>query len=94
MRIVDKTKKVTDAQLFSVREATYVDNYKIRVKFTNGKTRTIDCGNFLKKQTHPSLKKYLNISQFKIFRIQNGNINWNNYEMIFPVEALYKEKVD
>ena len=67
---------------------------KIKLGFSNGKSKIVDCKYFLRENAHPSLKKYLKISEFKKFKVLNGNLNWNNYEMMFPIEQLYKGKVD
>ena len=37
--------------------------------------------------------KYREVEQFKQFSIVNGNLNWNDYEMIFPVASLYGETI-
>ena len=42
---------------------------------------------------HPSIRKYLDEARFKLFDIIDGNLNWNDYDMIFPVEDLYEGKI-
>ena len=39
------------------------------------------------------IRKYLKEANFRNFKIRHGNINWNDYELIFPVDDLYKGKI-
>ena len=75
-----------------VTTAKYLDDYKIQLTFSDGKTNVI---NFL-----PALKKipqcchFLDITAFKKFKIDGGNIVWGkNWDMIFTLESLYKNKL-
>jgi hypothetical protein len=42
---------------------------------------------------YATCKKYLDITLFKKFKVDSGNIVWgNNWEMIFKIEDLYENK--
>jgi hypothetical protein len=45
------------------------------------------------KALHPGIRKYQEELLFKQFKIVDGNLNWNDYEMIFPLEDIYKGKI-
>lgn len=62
--------------------AKYVGDYAIRIRFSNKTEKLVDFKPFLTKSLHPSTKKYLNEDAFKRFEIIDGNLNWNDYEMI------------
>jgi hypothetical protein len=53
----------------------------------------VDFKTFLEKSSHPSIKKYLDEDKFKQFKVIEGNLNWNDYELIFPVADLYNGKI-
>ena len=74
--------------------AKYLGDYAIRIYFQDGTERLIDFKPFLTKSLHPSVRKYLDENKFKNFEIKEGNLNWNDYEMIFPVWDLYNGKID
>ena len=95
MIIIDKTHPVPKSELFSVVRAEPVDKLRLRIYFSNGRKRTVDFAPFLLHypNLHPSFKKYQNPERFKKFKIVSGNLNWNNYEMIFPLEELYEGKI-
>ena len=90
---VDYTNNTEEINL-KIVAAKYLDDYALRVHFNDGNEKLIDFKSFLKKALHPSLKKYLNESKFKEFKIIDGNLNWNDHEMIFPIWDLYTGKID
>ena len=73
-----------------VSSANYIGDYAIRISFNDGNEKLVDFKPFLTKSFHPSISKYLNESLFKQFEISNGNLNWNDYDLIFPIHDLYE----
>jgi len=47
----------------------------------------------LESSLHPSIRKYLDEDKFKTYQIVDGNLNWNDYDLIFPLEDLYQGKL-
>ncbi len=76
--------------VIEVNKADYIENYKIRFEFSDGRIQTIDFSNFLKSAKNPMTKKYLDKKEFKNFKIEFGDIVWNNYEMCFPIWDLHE----
>jgi len=72
-----------------VRSAIYIGDFAIRVLFSDGYNKLVDFKPFLENSLHPSIRKYLNEIKFKDYQIVDGNLNWNNYDLIFPIEDLY-----
>jgi len=73
-----------------VTGAIYLHAYKVKITFSDGTSRVIDFGPFLKENPHPQWDKYNNIKHFKKFKIENGNLVWGrNWDLIFPVYGLY-----
>ena len=83
-----------DAEYFSIANAEYLKDFAIRIYFTDGITRDVDFRMFLESSRHSGIRKYLNISNFKSFKLVNGNLNWNNFDMIFPLDDLHKGKIN
>lgn len=81
-------------EVLKVKQANYLSDYAIRITFNNGVEKLIDFKPFLSKSFHPSIKKYLNEQLFSNFAITDGNINWNDYELIFPISDLYNGKIE
>lgn len=79
--------------LIEIKSANYIGDFAIRLLFSDGIMRLVDFKPFLENSLHPSIQKYLDETQFKLFDIIDGNLNWNNYDLIFPLEDLYLGKV-
>lgn len=78
---------------YGIVKANLISDYKIEVTFSDGKTKTIDFEPFLSKCQHPLIRKYLNPNTFKQFKIVHGNLNWNDFDMIFPLSDLRKGEI-
>jgi hypothetical protein len=73
-----------------VTGATYIQAYKVKIKFSDNTSRVIDFEPFLKGNPHPQWDKYKNVDNFKKFKIENGNLVWGrNWDLIFPISGLY-----
>lgn len=70
-----------------------MSDYAIRIKFSDGHEKLVDFKPFLIKSLHPSIKKYLDENLFSNFSLTNGNLNWNDYDLIFPISDLYSGKI-
>ena len=79
--------------VISITSAEYVQDYKIKLSFSDGIERTIDFSEFLKNAKNPMTIKYRNEQLFKNFTIEYGDIIWNDYEMCFPVWNLHEGKI-
>lgn len=76
-----------------IESATYLSDFAIRIKFNDGKEKLVDFKPFLLKSFHPSIKKYLDEQKFAKFLLIDGNLNWNDYDLIFPILDLYNGKI-
>jgi hypothetical protein len=73
-----------------VKSASYIGDFAIRIIFSDGYSKLVDFKPFLESSLHPSIRKYLDEAKFKDFKIVDGNLNWNDYDLIFPVDDLYR----
>lgn len=81
------------SERLKIESATYLSDYVIRIKFNDGEEKLVDFKPFLSKSLHPSVKKYLDEDQFANFTLIDGNLNWNDYDLIFPISDLYRGKI-
>ncbi|MEI7727363.1 MAG: DUF2442 domain-containing protein [Bacteroidota bacterium] len=79
--------------LIEVKSALYIGDYAIRINFNDGESKLVDFKQFLEKSLHPSIRSYLDESKFRNYQIVDGNLNWNDYDLIFPIEDLYQGKI-
>ena len=92
MKIIEEYNDFQIEQI-EVKNAKYIGDFAIRIYFSDGTNKLVDFKTFLEKSLHPSIRKYLDESKFKAFQLIDGNLNWNDYDMIFPVEDLYEGKI-
>jgi len=81
------------ADIIEIKSAQYIDDFAIRILFSDGFSRLVDFKSFLESSLHPSIRKYLDEDKFKTFEIVDGNLNWNDSDLIFPLEDLYQGKL-
>jgi len=89
---IDYTEK--EKQNLKITTAVYIGNYTIRINFNDGTEKLVNFKQFLSKSLHPSIRKYLDDAYFSNYEIVNGNLNWNDYDMIFPIWDLYRGRID
>jgi hypothetical protein len=94
MKIARDLNKAVDIQPIEVTSATHIDDFVIGIFFNDGTERLIDFKPFLFKSLHPSISKYKNETLFKQFQIIDGNLNWNDFDLIFPIDNLHKGIID
>lgn len=77
----------------SICSAKNLGNYHVLIEFNDGVEKFVDFSKFLSKSQHQSIKKYLDETLFDTFKIIDGHLNWNDYDMIFPIADLYEGKI-
>ena len=92
MKIVEEYNRDFSA-LIEIKSAVYIGDYAIRIIFNDGVNKLVDFKSFLETSYHPSIRKYLVENKFKEFELIDGNLNWNDYDLIFPIYDLYQGKV-
>jgi hypothetical protein len=75
-----------------IESARYVENYKLELKFDDGKINVVDFENFILKSGHPEIKKYQDKNLFKNFNLTYGELEWGDYDLVFPIADLYEKK--
>ncbi|WP_051719064.1 DUF2442 domain-containing protein [Hymenobacter sp. IS2118] len=93
MRITETAVAEVPAETMVVVAAELVGPHTLALMFSNGTRQTVDFGPFLRRAAHPAIKAYLNEARFGEFEIVNGNVNWNDYDLIFPVADLYAGEI-
>ena len=74
-------------------DANFIGDFGIRLTFNDGHQKLVDFKPFPERSKHPPSKKYLDETIFKEFRINNGNLDWNDFELCFPIDDLYNNSI-
>ncbi len=75
----------------TINSAEYIDGYKIKITFSDGKVNIFDYESIVMNDHEESIP-YRDIKKFKKFNIINENtdIAWGeNWDMILPIHTLY-----
>ncbi|MEO6184358.1 MAG: hypothetical protein ABIP71_14875, partial [Verrucomicrobiota bacterium] len=83
--IVIEQKKMRMPKVVQIDAARCVAPYKLSLRFDDGHQSSVDFGPFLKNSDHPSIRAYLDLKQFKNFIIENGILQWNDFDLVFPM---------
>jgi hypothetical protein len=83
----------SEVRPLKITAAKHLGDYAVRILFDDGVERLVDFKPFLTSSVHPSVRKYLDEYLFSKFQIIDGNLNWNDYDLIFPIWDLYNGRV-
>lgn len=76
-----------------VTKIQYLGKYKLGISFNDNKKQIVDFYPFLSNSLNPLIKKYIDTNEFKKFKISDGDLEWNDYDLCFPVADLYENKI-
>lgn len=79
-------------QFVAIEQAQYDGEYKIRLVFNDEKIQVIDFHNFIVSSYNPNILKYKDLELFQQFSITDGDLEWNDYDLCFPIADLYENK--
>jgi hypothetical protein len=91
---VDYKDQRSDSDQLRIESAQYLSDFAIKLKFNDGKDRVVNFKSFLFSAIHPAIAKYRDEDRFSKFELIDGNLNWNDYDLIFPIGDLYEGVVD
>lgn len=74
----------------AITHVEHIKAYQLLIEFNNGKQQRINFEHFLINHHHPDIQKYCDIELFKSYSITNGDLEWNDYELCFPISDLYE----
>lgn len=75
--------------IISITKATYISDYILKITFSDGKHQDVDFYPFLNSSKHPENKKYLDKDIFKSFIVEDGELMWGDFDLLFPIWDLY-----
>ncbi len=83
----------SSGNFLKILKAEYMGGYVLKLFFSEGCERTIDFSSFLENSSHPEIKKYLSIKRFKSYKLENDDLMWGDFDLIFPINDLYAGKI-
>ena len=83
---------IHEGQAINIEQAEVCGPYRLKLHFSDGHIQVIDLEDFLFSSSNPQIQKYQSADQFAAFEITEGELQWNDYDLCFPMEDLYENK--
>ena len=83
---------ILSEQVITIKRAKHLGAYKVELLFNDDKKSVIDFYPFLSSSLNPLINKYLDPKKFSHFNIDDGDLEWNDYDLCFPIADLYENK--
>lgn len=77
-----------------IESAEHAGAHKLSLFFSDGTEQIVDFSPFLESSLHPEIRKFLSPKKFKQFTIENGELMWGDFDLMFPLMDLYENKLD
>jgi hypothetical protein len=84
---------IDESKIINIEKVQYLSGHKLKLSFNDGMEQIIDFGPFLSNSLNPFIKKYLDLKEFKKYELDNGDLEWNDYDLCFPVADLYENNI-
>ncbi|MCU7836200.1 MAG: DUF2442 domain-containing protein [gamma proteobacterium symbiont of Taylorina sp.] len=84
---------MSDDQVITLKQVQHLEEYRLKLDFNDKTSQTIDFYPFLSESLNPLIRKYLNQKEFSKFEIDEGDLEWNDYDLCFPIADLYENNI-
>jgi hypothetical protein len=76
-------------KVIKIKNAKYLEEYKLLLTFNDNSNRVVDFKELLNSTPYFNERKFAKVELFKEFRIELGDLIWNDYDMCFQAKNLY-----
>jgi hypothetical protein len=80
-------------KIIKIETAKHLGGHRLLLTFSDGKEQAVDFSLFLEQARHTEIRKFLNPKKFKSFSVENGELMWGDFDLIFPIMDLYENKL-
>ena len=84
---------ILNEQVILIEKVKHVGDYKLELIFNDNINHIVDFYPFLSKSLNPLIRKYLKPDEFSKFEIDEGDLEWNDYDLCFPIADLYENRI-
>jgi len=82
-----------EGAVIEIIRAEQVSAYRLRLHFSDGESRIVDFETFLQESRNPMIRAYLDPKKFARFRLEYGDLVWDDYALCFPIADLYENRI-
>jgi hypothetical protein len=84
---------ISDNQIIFIENVKHIKQFELQLEFNDKTIQVIDFYPFLSASLNPLIRKYLSYKEFSKFEIEGGDLEWNDYDLCFPIADLYQNKI-
>ncbi|MEW6208702.1 MAG: DUF2442 domain-containing protein [Acidobacteriota bacterium] len=84
---------IPEGAVIDIVRAEQVSDYGLKLCFSDGRERVIDFEPFLRRSRNPMIQAYLDPKKFANFRLEYGELVWDDYGLCFPIADLYENRI-
>ncbi len=84
---------INEGQVVKIERAKHLEAHKLKLSFNDGTEQIIDFGPFLSSSLNPLIRKYLSREEFMKYELDDGDLEWNDYDLCFSIADLYENNV-
>ena len=76
----------------AITHIDYLGDYQLKLHFNDGKIQVIDFAHFIKSAINPQITKYQDLNLFRQYRLTDGDLEWQDFDLCFPIADLYDNR--
>jgi len=84
---------ILDEQVIFVEKVNHIGDFKLELEFNDKTRQVIGFYPCLSSSLNPLIRKYLSPEEFSKFEIDEGDLEWNDYDLCFPIADLYENRI-
>ena len=84
---------ILDKKIITVEKVNHIREFKLELVFNDKTCQIVDFYPFLSRSLNPLIRKYLSPEEFAKFEIDEGDLEWNDYDLCFPIADLYENRI-
>ncbi|AOS83106.1 hypothetical protein BIU88_02470 [Chlorobaculum limnaeum] len=84
---------ISDEQVIWIEQVNYLGDFRLALFFNDNTSQQIDFFPFLSSSRNPLIRKYLDIEEFRKYSLDAGDLEWNDYDLCFPIADLYENRI-
>ena len=81
------------SKVIKIKKAEYLGECTLKLWFSDGKTQSVDFKPFLENSQHPDIQKYLSRKYFTKYSVEDGELMWGDFDLMFPIMDLYQNSI-
>lgn len=84
---------LSEGAVVDIVKVEQLSGYRLKLHFSDGMARVVDFEPFLRRTRNPLIRSYLEPKKFMNYRLEYGELVWDEYGLCFPIADLYENRL-